>query len=331
MRSNHAGLLLCPVPHPGSLAFGRRGKPLPQDRAHRVPPGSSLLERLRRCSAHGPHGLHGGHRSGDDPREQYFAKSGAPVTWNDGGPQIPNFYHALEPVPRGEIVAYEHCDAYTYVAADLTRACSSVRDDPATKQRTRSAKVREITRQFAYVRGNPEFLVIYDRVSATDAALPKTWVLHLQDEPEVLAAGGSPQVAKEGLGFKSYQGAEGLLSRVASRDGKYWTTAERGAVGIRTLLPKDAQITKRGGKGFELRGKSVHWSWWLRLGVESGRRSTCCTGRQAGTVCPSTSSSPRGSLTPKSKVPSGSRAVRPLATVVRRSNRPRSRRRRDTA
>ena len=47
------------------------------------------------------------------------------MTWNDGGPQIPNFYHALEPVPRGEIVAYEHCDAYTYVAADLTRAYSS--------------------------------------------------------------------------------------------------------------------------------------------------------------------------------------------------------------
>ena len=189
-----------------------------------------------------------------DPREQYFAKSGAPVTWNDGGPQIPNFYHALEPVPRGEIVAYEHCDAYTYVAADLTRAYSSVRDDPATKQRTRSAKIREITRQFVYVRGNPEFFVIYDRVSATDASLPKTWVLHLQDEPEVLAAGGSLKVAKEGPGFKSYQGAVGLLSHVVSRDGKYWATAKRGAVGIRTLLPKDAQITKRGGKGFELWG-----------------------------------------------------------------------------
>jgi hypothetical protein len=41
---------------------------------------------------------------------------------------------------------------------------------------------------------------------------------------------------------------------VASRDGKYWTTQKRGALGLRTLLPKGAQITKRGGEGFELWG-----------------------------------------------------------------------------
>ena len=61
-----------------------------------------------------------------DPKEKYFNTGGEAVTRNDGGPQVPNFYHALEPVKRGEIVAYEHNDAFTYVAADLTRAYSSV-------------------------------------------------------------------------------------------------------------------------------------------------------------------------------------------------------------
>ncbi|MBP7949304.1 MAG: hypothetical protein KA004_06580 [Verrucomicrobiales bacterium] len=189
-----------------------------------------------------------------DPKEQYFNTGGEAVKRNDGGPQVPNFYHALEPVQRGEIVAYEHTDAYTYVAADLTRAYSSVRDDEKTKQRTQSQKLREFTRQFLYVRGTPEFFVIYDRVRATDAGFPKTWVTHFQDEPEVLGADGTLNAARQGPGYKTYQGAEGVLSRVVSRDGKFWTTAKRGAVGLRTLLPKRARITKRGGEGFETWG-----------------------------------------------------------------------------
>jgi hypothetical protein len=189
-----------------------------------------------------------------DPKEKYFNRTGTETRRNDGGPQSPNFPHALEPVKRGEIVAYEHGDAYTYVAADLTLAYSSVRDDAETKKRTQSQKLREFTRQFVYVRGNPEFFVIYDRVRATEATFPKTWVTHLQDKPEILGPGGVPNGAKEGPGFQTYQGAEGVLSRVVSRDGKFWKTPKRGAVGIRTLLPKKAMITIRGGEGFELWG-----------------------------------------------------------------------------
>jgi hypothetical protein len=189
-----------------------------------------------------------------DPKEQYCLKGGESTKWNDGGPQVPPIWHALEPVKRGEIVAYEHNDAYTYVAADLTRAYSSVRDDEQTKKRTQSQKLREFIRQFVYVRGTPEFFVIYDRVQATEASFPKTWLVHLQEEPEFLGAGDLLKVAKEGPGYRTYQGAQGVLSRVVSRDGKYWTTPKRGAVGIRTLLPKGARITKRGGEGFELWG-----------------------------------------------------------------------------
>ncbi len=206
-----------------------------------------------------------------DPKEKYCVTGGEPSKRNDGGPQVPPYYHALEPVKRGEIVAYEHNDAYTYVAADLTRAYSSVRDDEKTKKRTQSQKLREFTRQFVYVRGTPEFFVIYDRVRAMNATFPKTWVTHLQDEPEVLGAGGPPNVVKEGPGFKTYQGAEGVLSRVASRDGKYWTTSRRGTVGIRTLLPKKAQITIRGGEGFETWG-NPHDPSATNSGADSERR-----------------------------------------------------------
>jgi hypothetical protein len=189
-----------------------------------------------------------------DPKEQYFNRAGDKVGRNDGGPQSPNHYHSLEPEKRGEILAYEHTEAYTYVAADLTRAYASVRDDEKTKNRTQSQKLDESTRQFLYVRGNPEFFVVYDRVRATDASFPKTWLLHLQDKPEMLGTGGPLTAAKEGPGFQTYQGADGLLARVASRDGKYFKTPKRGALGVRTLLPKKAQITIRGGKDFDLWG-----------------------------------------------------------------------------
>ena len=65
----------------------------------------------------------------------------------------------------------------------------------------------------------------------------------------------------------------------------------------------------------------------------SGNRLKCkmCRIRSWGTVNSSMFSSPCRLLMPESKVPSGSRAGRPPATVVCRSNRPRSRRRRDTA
>lgn len=189
-----------------------------------------------------------------DPKEKYCVTGGEEVKRNDGGPQVPAYYHALDPIKRGEIVAYEHSDAYTYVAANLTRAYSSVLDDENTKKRTQSQKMSDFTRQFVYVRGNPEFFVIYDRVRATDAAFPKTWLVHLQDKPEILGSGSAPKASKEGPGFQTYLDAEGVLSRIISRDGKYWTTPKRGAVGIRTLLPKGAKITIRGGEGFETWG-----------------------------------------------------------------------------
>lgn len=189
-----------------------------------------------------------------DPQERYFGSSGQPSRWNDGGPQIPAIYHVQAPVPRGEILAYEDTDAYTYVGARLTRAYSSVHDDAAIRQATRSEKIREYTRQFVYVRGDPEFFVVYDRVSATKPDYPKTWLLHVQSEPEVLAGGKSAELAAEGPGWKSFTGADGAICRVTSRDGKYWQTSKRGALGVRTLLPRDARITKRGGKGFEVWG-----------------------------------------------------------------------------
>jgi hypothetical protein len=186
-------------------------------------------------------------------RGEKYESHGAPLV-NDGGPQIPHEWHVLEPLERGRIVAYQHTDDYTYIGADLTKAYSHA----GSAAKTGSEKIVECTRQFVYVRGEPEFFVIYDRVRATDAAFPKTWLLHVTGEPLVTAAGKALVPSGEGPGFQTFPGADLVLTKVReteepSRDVP-WRTTRRGAMAVRTLLPKDARITKRGGVGFDMWG-----------------------------------------------------------------------------
>jgi hypothetical protein len=89
---------------------------------------------------------------------------------NDGG-LVRHVYEQRFPIERGRITAYSHDDRLaTYAAADLTAGYWS-------------GKVREVTRQFLYLRGARECFVIFDRVEALDAGLPKVWFLHLPTEP----------------------------------------------------------------------------------------------------------------------------------------------------
>jgi hypothetical protein len=189
-----------------------------------------------------------------DPKEKYFGHSGKEAR-NDGGPQMPQPWHVLEPLERGEILAFESSDAYTYVGADLTKAYSNRGADAETKARLGSEKIRGCTRQFLYVRGNPEFFVIYDRVDASNASFPKTWVLHTLNEPLITAGEKPAAAAGEGAGFKTFRGGDCAFCNVTSRNGKgQWQTAMRGALAVRTLLPENAVLTTRGGKGFEMWG-----------------------------------------------------------------------------
>jgi len=81
-------------------------------------------------------------------------------------------YGALirEPLRLDGIIAFETAADFTYAAGDATKAYSS-------------DKVSLFTRQFLHVR--PGCIVIFDRVTSTDAALEKRWLLHTIDEPTI--------------------------------------------------------------------------------------------------------------------------------------------------
>jgi hypothetical protein len=141
---------------------------------------------------------------------------------NDGGP-MRHVYEQRFPIERGGMVAWWHDDGLaTYAAADLTKGYWS-------------EKVREVTRQFLYLRGPRECFVIFDRVEAAAAELPKTWFLHLPSEPEVRAGGAASW-------FGDAAGDTGLLSGGRSR------------ALLQRLEPRQARMVKRGGPGRDFWG-----------------------------------------------------------------------------
>ncbi len=68
------------------------------------------------------------------------------------------------------VVAFEVEDDWVHVACDLSPVYHP-------------SKSEEVLRQFVFLR--PNVLVIFDRVRSTDAAFPKTWLLHTALEPRI--------------------------------------------------------------------------------------------------------------------------------------------------
>jgi hypothetical protein len=142
---------------------------------------------------------------------------------NDGG-LLRHVYESGDlPRERGHIVAFEHNSEYTYAAADITKGYSS-------------NKAREVTRQFLYLRGAREFFVVFDRVEAARADLPRHLFLHVSGEPR------HQEDCLTWLSLPEGDGDKTVLSHGRSR------------MFLHPLLPEKAQIMVRGGPGQEAWG-----------------------------------------------------------------------------
>ena len=154
---------------------------------------------------------------------------------NDGG-LIRYVYSGHNRDDRGRITAYQHDDHLTYAAADLSQGYSP-------------KKVSEVTRQFLYLRGPREFFIIFDRIQATSEKFPKTWFLHMPGEPKVI---GEETVVTPGHVF-SYTGNTATWASDPAGEEDVLSTGRSRAF-LKTLLPRSAKTTKRGGDGHHLWG-----------------------------------------------------------------------------
>ncbi|NOZ22934.1 MAG: hypothetical protein GXP25_17795 [Planctomycetes bacterium] len=87
-------------------------------------------------------------------------------------------------------------------------------------------KCKLALRQFVFVM--PDTFVICDRVTSTQPEYKKEWLLHTQNEPQI-----------DGMQFRADEG--------------------KGRLFCRTLLPKDAKLTKVGGPGKEFWASGMNW------------------------------------------------------------------------
>ncbi len=163
---------------------------------------------------------------------------------NHGG-TLPGAGSPPAPAERGSMLAYENTPEYTYACGDLTKAYSST-------------KVANYTRQFLYLRGEPECFVVYDRVESTKAEFPKMWLLHVMNEPVLYAGDRMAQKNGSGEGFTTFAGADRSISSTFTPDNNpekngrgQFKSSGLGALLCQTLLPEQARITSRGGPGFD--------------------------------------------------------------------------------
>lgn len=150
-----------------------------------------------------------------DPAEKFRRERG---NENDGG--LLRHVYETEGLPRerGSITAFENQPQFTYAAANLAKAYDA-------------AKAREVSRQFLYLRGAREFLVVFDRVEATRAEFRRHFFLHVPTQPERRGAS---------LNWTSLPEADG--------DGRVLSTG-RSRMFMQTLLPAAADVVIRGGPG----------------------------------------------------------------------------------
>jgi hypothetical protein len=169
-----------------------------------------------------------------DPGLRQMAEGGT-KNENDGG-LIRHIYNGHGRVDRGHLTAYQHDNRLTYAASDITEGYHA-------------NKVREVTRQFLYLRGEREFFVIFDRVEATKSHFPKTWFLHIPSEPDVIGK-ATVQVPNHVI---SYAGdtATWVSDPAGTKD---VLSAGKSRAFLKTVWPEKATMTKRGGTGYELWG-----------------------------------------------------------------------------
>lgn len=163
---------------------------------------------------------------------------------NDGG--LLRHVYESPPQERGNITAFETNKDYTYAAADVTKGYNS-------------NKAREVTRQFLYLRGQPEYFVVFDRVEATKPEFKRHFFLHVPIEPEVKERQLTWPSVPESDGDKT------ILSQGRSR------------IFMHALLPQNSEIVTRGGPGKEA------WGHPLEKSAQYNHESP---GRKKGPACP---------------------------------------------
>jgi hypothetical protein len=182
---------------------------------------------------------------------ELFPHDGVGTLANDGGQRIVNAtgssvysvdnWLANKTAGRryelADINKYEHVEGqYTYVDSDLTNAYNN----PTYDRGNAGGKVTQVARQVLWL-ADRQALVLFDRVSSTNASYKKKWLLHTPNRP----AGGTETVVK-GLvddGIMVTDGATIAGNMLISTNGN-------GKLFHQVVLPSAYEVNKVGGPSY---------------------------------------------------------------------------------
>ncbi len=168
-----------------------------------------------------------------DPKEKFRRNR---QNENDGG--LRRHVYTNKEVQRGRLVGYQHQKEFTYAAGDITEG---YHED----------KAREVTRQLLYLRGDQEFVVVFDRVRSTKSSFVKHFMLHIPTKPQVNGK-ANVEVPDHVIAYQS----DSLVATWLSLPDDYGSQVEvlskgRSRMFMKTVLPKGAILTARGGEGYD--------------------------------------------------------------------------------
>jgi hypothetical protein len=140
--------------------------------------------------------------------------------WGEG-PRVAANHGGQHKQLGSDVEAFETNDQFVYVAGDATKTYHHSQPDGLPQ------KVSEVTRQIVFIM--PSHFVIFDRVTATDPAYRKQWLLHTAHRPNI----------------------DGLTAQADHGKGRMF---------CRTLLPGDAGIELVGGPDNAFQAAGRNWS-----------------------------------------------------------------------
>ena len=123
---------------------------------------------------------------------------------------------------RMEVTDYQ-AGVYHYARGNATRAYHP-------------SKMEHFTREVAYTPDN-NVLVVFDRVRSADPSYRKVWLLHGVGEPSVMAGEEGRDIGHGGIAYSN-------AAVFTYEDGQ-------GRLRVHSLLPREREVVKRGGSGWE--------------------------------------------------------------------------------
>jgi heparin/heparan-sulfate lyase len=170
------------------------------------------------------------------PGEKFFWAENLVPAANDGGQRMDssrywNTVRSREDFDRtrdlwdtGKMEVTDYVPGlYHYACGDATRAYNP-------------SKLERFTRELVYL-PTQNVLVVFDRVRSTDPSYKKVWLLHGVSEPRVDAPGAGRNSGHGGTSFAN-------ASTFTYEDGG-------GRLRVHSLLPREREVTRRGGPGWE--------------------------------------------------------------------------------